>query len=129
MKAVDTNIIARYVTNDDPVQSPVATAIMAQPVYISDTVLLESAWLLSSRYGYGRALLADTLSDLVELPSVTVGDPALVRWAIGRFAEGADFADMMHLVSGRHADAFVSFEDRLDRLAGPGSPLAIERPA
>ncbi|MEH3158493.1 MAG: type II toxin-antitoxin system VapC family toxin [Sphingomonas taxi] len=128
MKAVDTNIIARYVTNDDPVQSPIATAVLAQPSYISDTVLLESAWLLSSRYGYGRALLAATLSDLIELPSVTVSDPKLIQWAIGRFAGGADFADMMHLISGRHADAFVSFEDHLDRLAGSDTPFPIERP-
>jgi predicted nucleic-acid-binding protein len=129
MKAVDTNIVARYVTNDDPVQSPIATAVLAQPSYISDTVLLESAWLLSSRYGFGRALLADTLGDLIDLPSVTVSDPVLIRWAIGRFADGADFADMMHLISGRHADAFVSFEDRLDRIAGPDAPLPIKRPA
>jgi predicted nucleic-acid-binding protein len=129
MKAVDTNIVARYVTNDDPVQSPIATAVLAQPSYISDTVLLESAWLLSSRYGFGRALLAETLGDLIDLPSVTVSDPVLIRGAIGRFADGADFADMMHLISGRHADAFVSFEDRLDRIAGPDAPLPIERPA
>ncbi|GAA0667433.1 putative nucleic-acid-binding protein [Sphingomonas insulae] len=129
MKAVDTNIVARYITNDDPIQSPIATAVLAQPSYIADTVLLESAWLLSSRYGYGRALLADTLNDLIDLPSVTVSDPALIRWAIGRFAAGADFADMMHLISGRHADGFVSFEDRLVALAGPDTPLPIARPA
>ncbi|MCP3736105.1 type II toxin-antitoxin system VapC family toxin [Sphingomonas sp. RP10(2022)] len=128
MKAIDTNVIARYVTNDDPVQSPIATAVLANPCYISDTVLLEAAWLLASRYRFGRALLAETLSDLIELLTVAVSDAGLIRWAIERFADGADFADMMHLISGRHADAFVSFEDDLARLAGADTPLGIEKP-
>ena len=51
-----------------------------------------------------------------------------IHW--GRLkAAGADFADMMHLISGRHSDVFVSFEDRLEQIAGPDSPMAIERPA
>jgi predicted nucleic-acid-binding protein len=51
-----------------------------------------------------------------------------VRWAIERFAAGADFADMIHIVAARGAVAFVSFESRLSKLAGTASPMPIERP-
>jgi predicted nucleic-acid-binding protein len=129
MKAIDTNIVARYVVGDDPLQSPLAQSTLATSCYVSDTVLLETAWLLGSRYRFPRGILAETLRDLVNLPTVTVSDMPLICWAIDRFAAGADFADMMHLISGRHSDVFVSFEDRLDQLAGPDSPMAIERPA
>lgn len=129
MKAVDTNIVIRYITDDDPVQSPIATKVLSGPCYVSDTVLLETAWLLSSRYDFGRTLLAATLADLIRLPTITVSDPAWIAWAIERFAKGADLADMIHLVDARHTDAFISFEKRLGRLAGPQTPLPIERPS
>ena len=128
IRAVDTNILARYVTADDAVQTPLATAILASPCYVSDTVFLELAWLLSSRYRIPRADLAAILSDIVHLPTVTVSDSELILWATGRFAAGADFADMMHMISGRGSDSFVSFEKELDILAGPDAPLPIERP-
>ncbi len=126
MKAVDTNVLARYLLNDDPAQSPRAAQVLAEPSYVSDTVLVETAWLLASRYKIGRAILAETLADLLHLPTVSVSDPALVGWAIDRFAQGADFADMMHLLSARHTDGFVSFEKNLAKLAGADAPLPIE---
>ena len=126
MKAVDTNVLARYLLNDDPVQSPRAAQALAEPSYVSDTVLVETAWLLASRYCIGRALLAETLTDLLHLPAIAVSDPALVAWAIERFAQGADFADMMHLLSARHTDGFLSFEKDLAKVAGPDAPLPVE---
>lgn len=129
MRAVDTTILTRYVLDDDAVQSPLAAAILDTPCYASDTVLVETAWLLSSRFRFDRADLAATLRDLVRLPSLTVSDTDLVEWAIDRFAAGADFPDMMHLLSARHADVFVSFEKELAKQAGPNAPLPIEQPA
>ena len=113
---------------DDPVQSPIAEAVLQHPSFVSDTVLLETAWLLSSRYRIGRADLAATLQDVVRLPAVRVSDPDMIDWAIERFAAGADFADMIHIIAGRHADGFVSFESQLQKQAGPDAPLSIEIP-
>ena len=126
LKSIDTNIIARYVMQDDPVQTRVATAILSEACFVSDTVLLETAWLLSSRYRLDRADLAATLNDLLRLPLLEVSDAGLVGWAIDRFAAGADFADMMHVTAARHTGGFVSFERRLAALAGPQSPVPIE---
>lgn len=126
LKAVDTNILARYLMRDDPVQTPLADAVMAQPSFVSDTVLLETAWLLSSRYRVRRADLAASLHDLVCLPAVHVGEREMILWAIDRFAAGADFADMLHLVTSHAADAFVTFDRGIARAAGDAPPMVVE---
>lgn len=128
MKAIDTNILARFIMQDDPVQAVLAEKVLTAPCYISDTVLLETAWLLSSRYRVGRAMLADTLRDILALPTITVSSERLIKWAVDRFAAGADFADMMHIVGARDCDGFVSFEHRLVTRAGPDSPVQVEAP-
>ena len=127
MKAIDTNIIVRYVTQDDPVQSPVAEHfLLTQDCFIADTVLLETAWVLRSSYRMPRSDLAATLKDVLRLPSVSVMNRDLVEWAIDRFAAGADFADMMHILGGRDTDGFISFETNLAGLAGSPSPIPVE---
>lgn len=128
MKSIDTNVLARYVMQDDPVQSPIATTFLAtQDCLVSDTVLLETAWLLSSRFQVGRHDLVATLRAIIDLPGVTVGDKHMIDWALDRFADGADFADMLHIVGARHSDAFVSFENDLIKLAGPHAPTRVEQ--
>lgn len=126
MKALDTNVVARFILNDDPRQSASAAEQLKQPCFIPDTVLLECAWLLSSRFGVRRADLAATLRDLISIPSVGVSNHELVVWALERFAAGADFADMLHLAAARATEAFVTFERRLDRQAGPDAPVKVE---
>ena len=129
MKAVDANILARYILGDDPEQARRATVVMAQPCYVALTVLLETAWLLSSRYRMDRETLAATLTEVIMLPTVTIDDPELIGWAIERFAAGADFADMIHIVASRQADAFVSLDEKLAQRAGDRSPVVVECPA
>jgi predicted nucleic-acid-binding protein len=126
MNSVDTNVLARYVMQDDPVQSPIATEFLAtQPCYVADTVLLETAWLLSSTYRIGRRELATILRGIVELPNITVSDKMMIDWALDRFLAGGDFADMLHLGTARHTDTFVSFETRLKKLAGAHAPTPV----
>ena len=126
MKAIDTNILVRYLTRDDPVQVPLADAVVAQPCFLTLTVLLETIWLLSSRYSMVRGQIAEALEALLELPSINTPDDQQVGWALRRFAAGADAADMIHIVASRDADSFISFEKKLARMAGPDSPLPIE---
>ena len=126
MNSVDTNVLARYVMQDDSVQSPIATEFLAtQSCYVADTVLLETAWLLSSTYRIGRRELATILRGIVELPNITVSDKMMIDWALDRFLAGGDFADMLHLGTARHTDTFVSFETRLKKLAGAHAPTPV----
>ncbi len=128
MKAVDTNILIRWITRDDPVQAPVADRVMAQPNYVSLTVLLEVAWTLGGEpFRLGRQSIAAALGLILATRTVTMQQEDGVAWAIERFAAGADIADMLHIVAGRATDAFVTFEKRMATLAGPDSPVPIER--
>lgn len=127
MKALDTNVLARAVLNDDAPQSEAAVAQLREPCFAPDTVLMELAWLLSARYHMDRVAIARTLRDLITLPTLSVADFSLVEWAIGRFEAGADFADMLHIANAGPAGAFVSFEKGLARKAGPGAPVVVER--
>lgn len=129
MKAVDTNILVRWVTRDDPLQTAQADAIMGLSVYISHTVLIELVWTLRGKtYRFARSDTADVLYTLLELATATVPLDGKVRWAIDRFAAGADFADMVHLIGARDAASFVSFERALAEKAGADTPIPIERP-
>ncbi|MEG3163175.1 type II toxin-antitoxin system VapC family toxin [Sphingomonas sp. PB2P19] len=126
VKAVDTNIVARALTQDDPVQSPIADRILAAGAFIPLTVLLETGWLLRSRYGFPRAAIVDMLSTLCELPNVTVDEEDGVRWALAQYAVAGDIADLIHLVSARRSSGFVTFDAGVARAAGPGTPMPIE---
>jgi len=128
VKAADTNILARYIVRDDAQQGAIAETIVAAGVYLPSTVLLETAWLLGSRYRMERADVAATLEDLLRLPGIVSEDADWIAWAIKRFAEGADFADMIHLVAARTADAFVTFDRPMAKAAGAQPPLPIEIP-
>ncbi len=126
MRAIDTNVAARFLLADDPEQATLAIDIMAGSVFVPITVLLELGWLLTSRYRQPRDVVATALLDMVDLPKVTVNDPALVRWALNRFAQGGDFADMLHLIAARDAAGFATFDRAIAAAAGPDSPVAIE---
>jgi len=126
VKAIDTNVVLRWLMEDDPTQTADAQSAFAQPVWISLTVLIETAWVLRSRYRFSAADAADLLSRVVEVQQVAVADPELVEWAIGRLRVGADFADMAHLVAARRMEAFVTFDRSIVKAAGLDGPLPVE---
>ena len=69
MRAIDTNVVVRYLTGDDPVQAPKArAAVDAGPVFASTTALLESEWVLRSVYGFSAIEVAQALRDFAGLP-------------------------------------------------------------
>jgi predicted nucleic-acid-binding protein len=88
-------------------------------------VLVETEWVLRSLYHWDRKAIADVLSELADLPNLTVA-PARLRWAIERFAAGADFADMIHLAAAEGLERFVTFDRGVARKAGRDTPLPIE---
>ena len=126
MISLDTSILARYIVRDAPEQAAMAERMLRQSCYVPVTVILELSWLLQSRYRMPRADIAANLEDLLALPDVMIADEDLVRWAIGRYAGGADLADMLHLVASRPALRLATFDRRLVRAAGPDSPVPVE---
>jgi predicted nucleic-acid-binding protein len=126
VRALDTNVLLRFLVGDEPVQAVQARAIVAAQCFVSLTVLLEAAWVLRSRYRFSRAETSELLAGVIELPSVVVEELDAVRWAIARFEGGADIADMIHLVACRSAETFATFDRSVAPAAGAGPPVAVE---
>ena len=127
MRAVDTNILARFILQDDARQARQAEAILREPVWIAGTVLLELGWVLSRRLGMDRAVVADALSTVLGLDTTHMAYRAMLLWAVERFRAGADWADVVHLVNSRDAaDVFVTFDRDLARAAGAQAPIRVD---
>ena len=113
MRAIDTNVVVRYLTDDEPSQSARArAAINAGNIFVSTTVLLESEWVLRSAYGFSSQQVAAGLRGLAGLPTVTVESPALLAEALDGVENGMDFADALHLGSAARCDSLLTFDRR-----------------
>jgi predicted nucleic acid-binding protein len=129
MLAVDTNVIIRYLTNDDARQSPRArTLIDKAQISVSPTVLIETDWVLRSTYGYPRQRSVAALQAFCGLPTVATDQSAIVVRAFELAAEGMDFADSLHLAAAAQHEAFVSFDDDLAKIAKRVGGLDVRRP-
>ena len=119
MRAVDTNIIVRYLTGDDPTQAGKARAIIGcEPVFVSRTVLLEVEWVLRGVYEMPSGPIIQALRALAGLPGVSVEDAVLVARAMEWTEAGLDFADSLHLAAAAACEGFLTFDRRLAR-SGP----------
>ena len=128
MRAVDTNIVVRYLTGDDPEQAARArAAVDAGPVFASTTVLLESEWVLRSVYGFAANEVAAALRGFAGLPDVSVENPALLAEALARVEEGMDFADALHLGAAAGCEAMLTFDRRFIE-AARDAPVTIAEP-
>ncbi len=129
MLAVDTNVLVRYLTRDHPGQAARAKQLLDDnDVLVATTVLLESEWVLRSRYGIGRSETIAALRAIAGLPRVSLDDAALVATALAWAAHGMDFADALHLAGAEHCEAFVSFDRRLAAAAKRIGNLAVREP-
>ena len=118
MLAVDTNVIIRYLTDDDPKQSAQARALVdGEDIFVSTTVLLETEWVLRSVYEFAPGQVCKALLDFAGLARVSLEDPALSALALARMNDGMDFADALHLGRTEACDAFVTFDPRLVKTA------------
>lgn len=129
MIAVDTNILVRLVVADDEEQVQRALALAEREAfYVSFTVLIETEWVLRSRYGYSRAAIVSAFTALPQLVRLRFEDDADARWAIGRYGDGGELADFVHMAAARPIGLFASFESKLARRAGDQAPVQVVEP-
>ena len=117
MTALDTNVLARIITNDDHAQAARATAFLRaqERVFISKTVLLELAWVLRSAYRIGPTTIASALHKVLRVSNVEVEDEVTVTQALEWYAQGMDFADALHVATAGRERRFATFDNRLRR--------------
>jgi len=111
MIGVDTNILVRVLTKDDPGQAKRAAKIMElNDVFIPKTVILETEWVLQHAYGIGKKAIVTGFQKMMGLPNVHVEDQQTVFQAVSWYESGLDFADAIHLTSSMKAAKFVTFD-------------------
>ena len=132
---IDTNVLVRYVVQDDPKQADAATRLIekgcstADPAYIGAVVLAELAWVLRGPYGYQRAQVAAVLRQILRTVEFVVEEPTVAWAALAEFESGsADFADCWigHGNRGRGCECTYTFDFKAARgahfaLAGAGA--------
>jgi predicted nucleic acid-binding protein len=129
MLAIDTNLIVRFLVKDHPARSVKAkTLIESENVFVSSTVVLETAWVLRGVYGYSNDQLGAALAAFGGLPRVTLEEPAVVAQALGWMKGGVDFTDALHLAKSHGCKGFVSFDRKFAKAANLVSDIKVRVP-
>ena len=127
MQAIDTNVLVRYLTGDEPEQAARAKAVIESGnVFVSTTVLLESEWVLRSVYGFASGEVAVALRAFSGLPGVSVENPALLSEALDLAEKGMDFADALHLGAAAGCETMLTFDRRFIETASNTSIRVAE---
>ncbi|MGD0500764.1 MAG: type II toxin-antitoxin system VapC family toxin [Bryobacteraceae bacterium] len=126
MIAVDTNVLVRLLTSDDPKQAATARSLFAaEPIWIAKTVLLETGWVLRRLYGFEESAIREAFTKLLGLENVHAEDEPSMAAALALTAHGIEFADAMHVSSRPPGAAFVSFDQSFVRRAKRAGASAI----
>ncbi len=125
MIGLDTNVLVRYVVQDDPDQSARATALVEslddqRRGFVSVVVLVELAWVLRRAYGARPDDVHAVVDRLLRARELVVQDADVVRLALRLAVAGADFPDAV--ISGVNAgagcDTTVTFDVGASRHTG-----------
>jgi len=101
---IDTNVLVRYLAQDDAVQSPAAARLIDgftrdAPGFISQVTLVETVWVLTrayNAYNMTRAAIADTVETLLRASELVVHDAEISYLALATYrATKADFSDAL----------------------------------
>ena len=129
MRAIDTSVIVRFLTGDDPAQTARARKLIeGGEIFVSTSVLLETEWVLRSGYGFAAKRIVQGLRDFAGLTGVTLEDPQLAARALDWAEQGLDFADALHLGGAQDCTAFMSFDRKLAKTAARMSDVKVVAP-
>ncbi len=109
MIGIDTNILVRYLAQDDEVQSPVASSIIDgftpdAPGFISQVVLVETVWVLGRSYKMAREAIADTVEALLCARDLVIEGAEVGYLALATYRQTrADFSDAIIAHGGKLA--------------------------
>ena len=126
MIALDTNVLVRYLVNDDPRQAEAARALLAEltserPGFVCREVAVELSWVLDRAYGFPRDRIATVFEELVaseELHFEAADD--VIRAADSYRRGGAGISDQMIAAAARRsgADPLYTFDRQAAQLRG-----------
>jgi len=124
MTGLDTNVLVRYLTQDDPTQARKANSLIdgaagkGEPLHLDVVVLCELVWVLRGAYRLGKQTVGDALERILDAAQFSVEDRDLVREALEAYRVGqGDFADYVVGLRNRQAgcSATAAFDRALKR--------------
>lgn len=114
MIAVDTNVLIRFLTEDEPEQAARARNLFESgTVFIPLTVLLETYWVLHRAKNLPSDLVLRKLVAITRMTQVTVEDSPRFDRVIALTDAGMEFADALHLTSVDTDVRFATFDRRM----------------
>ena len=129
MRAIDTNVLVRFLVRDDESQARRAfNLVAAGDLFVPTTVVLETEWVIRRLYGYSPKATAAALRQFLGAPGLSLEAPELVAQALDGLERGLDFADALHLASARHCESFFTFDRKLARMALVWTIVSVEEP-
>jgi predicted nucleic-acid-binding protein len=127
MIGLDTNVIVRYVTQDDARQSAAASRLfehvlsVERPGFVSLITLCEMAWVLADCYDADTERIAAVIEALLGSRQLVVEDAELAWKALRAWDKsGADFSDALlgQVLASHGCEKVVTFDKAAARLAG-----------
>ena len=129
MHAIDTNILVRLMTGDDTSQHQIALRLFAtENIFIPDSVVLETAWVLRAAYDLPPALICEGLTKVFGLANVTVANGPQVAQAVAWHQAGLDFADAFHLSRSQGQESLKTFDRDFIKRAKSLGECRVEKP-
>ena len=117
MIGIDTNVLARYIAEDDAAQSAAAARVIESlsaesPGFVPLVVIAELVWVLQFSYQFNKRGIADVIEKLLRSAELMLENAEIVAQALREFRRSrADFADCLierstHAAGGQHTMTF-----------------------
>ena len=122
MRAVDTNVLVRLVTRDDPEQVAAADRFIAGGAWVSVLAMAEATWVLESVYDRRASQIATAVEMFLSHQQLTLQDPEVIAAALEQFKRKPTlcYADCLLLELARKAGHLPlgTFDRSLSKLDG-----------
>ena len=129
MIAIDTNIIVRFLTKDDAKQYSASRKLFEiEEVYIPDTVILETEWVLRFAYEFEPTEICNAFRKLFGLHNVKLSNEFTIAQAITWHEQGLDFADAFHLALSQNTPILKTFDDKFIKKSKDLSKCVVQKP-
>lgn len=129
MIAIDTNIIIRLLAQDNEMQYQSSrNLLMNNDIFIADTVILETEWVLRHAYDFDPQAICTALRKLFGLPNVRLSNAQNIAKVLDWHESGLDFADAFHLMLSQQHSVFKTFDEKLIKRGQHLSKCMLERP-
>ncbi len=127
--AVDTNIVVRLFTQDDEQQYAKSLKLFQeQDIFIPDTVILETEWVLRFAYDFKPDEVCKAFRNLMGLPNVQVTNGSLMAQVLQWHENGLDFADALHLAQSQSCSAIYTFDAQFASRARGLTTCEVKQP-